>query len=169
MKKWVGIISFLFVIGLIMGCSKTESKTANATEKQQDVLSLLSNYKKEQYTIEDPKTAPTGEEISKKVKEYLTEDALADLEANRNFQLAPDLAKNTNHSIELTGVEVKQKKENDDGTVIYTYTVYLKLTNVESSSSQEIEKKGEITVSNVDKLIITKDWQDKSTFEDHVF
>lgn len=152
-----------------MGCSKAEGTTESATKKQQDVLSLLSDYKKEQYTIEDPKTAPTGEEISTKVKEYLTEDALADLEANRNFQLAPDLAKNTNHSIELTGVEVKQKKEKEYGTVIYTYTVYLKLTNVKNSSSHDIEKKGEITVSNEDKLIITKDWQDKSTFEDQVF
>ncbi|TRZ40485.1 hypothetical protein CEQ21_06135 [Niallia circulans] len=162
MKKWIGIILILLVISLV-GCSKTEKI------KDEDVLSLLKEYKTEQYTIADPKETPTGAEIATNVKEYLTEDALEEQEANRNFQLAPDFAKNTNHSIELTNVNVSKKKENDDGTVIYTYNLSLKLTDVNNSSSQNVEKKGELTVSNETKLIITKDWQETSTFKDQMF
>lgn len=162
MKKWVGIILVLFIISLV-GCSKTEEI------KDEDVLSLLKEYKTEQYKIEDPKVTPTGDEIATRVKEYLTEDALEDQEANRTFQLAPDLAKNTNHSIELTNADVSKKKENDDGTVIYTYNLSLKLTDIKNSSSENVEKKGEITVSNENELVITKDWQETSTFEDQVF
>lgn len=162
MKKWVGIILVLFIISLV-GCSKTEEI------KDEDVLSLLKEYKTEQYKIEDPKVTPTGDEIATMVKEYLTEDALEDQEANRTFQLAPDLAKNTNHSIELKNADVSKKKENDDGTVIYTYNLSLKLTNIKNFSSENVEKKGEITVSNENELVITKDWQETSTFEDQVF
>lgn len=162
MKKWVGIILVLLIISLV-GCSKSEEI------KDEDVLSLLKEYKTEQYTIEDPKVTLTGDEIAKRVKEYLTEDALEDQEANRIFQLAPDLAKNTNHSIELTNVNVSKKKENEDGTVIYTYDLSLKLTDIKNSSSQNVEKKGEITVSNEKELVITKDWQETSTFKDQVF
>ena len=97
----------------------------NHEVKEDDVMSFVQDYKTEQYTIKDPKNAPTGIIIGQKVKKYLSEEAYEKLMANRSFELAPYVAKKLNKSIVLEDIHLEKVKEEDE-TIDYNYTLKLK-------------------------------------------
>ncbi|KAB2338411.1 hypothetical protein F7731_02290 [Cytobacillus depressus] len=142
---------FTMIIGLI-ACSSKE------VVKEEDVLNLVKDYKTEQYNIKDPSNSPTGVEIGEKVKKYFLEKEFEKQMANRVFQIAPDIAKKTNKSIELNDVILEKGKENEDGTIDYNYT--LKLKFYDDHSNDVIEKKGQLTIEG---LKITRDWEERTT------
>lgn len=152
MRKSLG---FLFISAMLL------SVVACSTDKikEEDVMSFVKKYKTEQYTINDPINAPTGIEIGQKVKKYLSEDVFEQHMANRNFELAPNVAREQNKSIKLEDVLLEKEKENDDGTIDYYYTLKLKFDD--GQSYEIVNKKGELTISNEDGLKITRDWDRK--------
>ena len=158
MRKLVWLLP-LVLLGLL-ACS-------NEVIKEENVLTLLENYKKVQYTIKDPANPPTGSEIASTVEDYLSDDVLKKHEANRVFYLASNIAEKTNKSMELKDIKLKKDKENDNGTVNYKYTLFLKLGD--GDDSEIIEKKGELTVSNENGLKITRDWEEKIKMGNQVF
>lgn len=152
MRKSLGFLFISAILLSVVACSNDEIK-------EEDVMSFVQEYKTEQYTIKDPTKAPTGIEIGQKVKKYLSEDVFEQQMANRNFELAPNVAKEQDKSIELQEVLLEKEKENDDGTIDYYYT--LKLKFYDGQSSEIVIKKGELTISNEDGLKITRDWDRK--------
>lgn len=161
MKKALGmLLSFLMIISVVAACS--DSSGINEDE----VLSLVKKYKTEQYTVKDPSNVPTPDEITEKVKGYLTKEALEKQQANRVFGLASDLAKKTNKKIEVEDIKLENKKEDEDGTVNYDYTLKLKLYDEESSEIIDVD--GQLSISNDDGLVITRDWENKSVFLDYL-
>ncbi|MGG0655789.1 LptM family lipoprotein [Rummeliibacillus pycnus] len=151
MKRIVGLL-FLCIMALtLFACGQDQ-----ASDKE--VLELLKDYKTVQYNIKDPLNPPSGTEIGEKVKGYFREDEYEKQMANRVFQIAPEIAKASNKSIQLENVKLKKSKENKDGTIDYDYTIKLKL--YDDQSSEEIEKNGQLTV---DGLKITRDWEDRSS------
>ncbi|WP_286228449.1 hypothetical protein [Neobacillus mesonae] len=156
MKKILGLFIFLIIGVIATACS-------NETIKTKDVEKFVKEYKSEQYNLKDPANLPTGIEIGDKVKQYLSIDAFDKLNANRVFQIAPDFVKKTNKTIELEDVILEKEKENEDGTIDYNYTLKLKVSD--KQSSEVIEKKGQISVSNDDGLKITRNWEDNVKIE----
>ena len=160
MKKTLGILlSFIMVIAFMAACS-------NSDINENEVLNLVSKYKTEQYTILDPGNTPTPNDIADKVKGYLSKDALEKQQANRIFGLAPDLAKKTNKSLKFEEIKLEKVKENEDGTINYKYTLKLKLYDQQSSEILEVD--GQLSVSNDNGLVITRDWENKRVFEKYL-
>ncbi|MFJ8260640.1 hypothetical protein ACIQ4I_01585 [Rummeliibacillus sp. NPDC094406] len=147
MKRTVGLLLLCIMALTLFACGQDQ-----ASEK--DVLKLLKDYKTVQYNIKDPLNPPSGTEIGEKVKVYFSEDEFERQMANRVFQLAPEISKTSNKSIQLENVKLKKSKENKDGSIDYNYTMKLKFYDDESS--EVIEKNGQLTV---DGLKITRDWE----------
>lgn len=143
------------ILGLF-GCSKNHIK-------DNDVLEMLKIYKKGQYTIEEPSDPPINDEIVERVKPYLSERALEKLNADRVFSIAPDIASNTNKSIKVNGVQIKELEKNEDGTADYTYTIEIQLG--EGVNAEVIKNNGQLTVSSEDGLKIIRDWEEKDQFK----
>lgn len=61
----------------------------------------------------------------------------------------------------MEDVVLKKEKENADGTINYKFT--LKLKFYDASTSETVEKNGQLTISYKDGLIITRDWEEKIT------
>lgn len=161
MKKILGILlSFFMIITIVAACS-------GSGINEDDVLDLVKKYKTEQYTIPDPANTPTPNEIADKVKGYLSKDALKKQQANRTFGLAPDLAKKTNKSLTFEEITLEKQKENEDGTINYKYTMKLKLYDKQSSEILKVD--GQLSVSNDNGLVITRDWENKRVFEKYFF
>lgn len=98
MKRMFGLLLLsAFSLSFLFACS-------NKVNNDKDVENLVNEYKTEQYTIKEPSNALTGIEIGEIAKEYLTKDTLDNLKANREFDLAPNLAKKINKSIALEEV-----------------------------------------------------------------
>lgn len=154
MKKMLSLLLPLMLFGIVVACS-------NKVIKDEDVMNFVKEYKIEQYTIKDPTNAPTESEIATKVKGYLSEEVFNKHNANRIFHIAPYIAKKTNKSIELEDVILERKKENDNGTIDYNFILKLKFED--DKSSEVVEKKGQLTISNEDGLKITCDWEEKTT------
>ncbi len=153
MKKILSILLLSSMLVSLIACS-------NEKIKDEDVESFVTEYKTIQYNIKDPTNSPSGIEIGEEVKKYLSEDVINKHNANRVFQIAPDIAKKTNKSIELEDVLLEKEKENADGTINYNFTLKLKL--YDDSISETVEKNGELTISKEDGFIITRDWEDRS-------
>ncbi len=64
-------------------------------------------------------------------------------------------------SIELEDILLEKEKENDNGTINYNFT--LKLKFYDASISETVEKNGKLTISTEDGLILTRDWEEKTT------
>lgn len=94
MKKIHSIFLVSIMLASLFACS-------NEKVKDKDVKNFVMEYKTIQYTIEDPINAPSGIEIGEKVKAYLSENVFNKHNANRIFQLAPDIAKKTGKSIDV--------------------------------------------------------------------
>lgn len=154
MKKILSAILLSLLLVSLIACS-------NEKIKDEDVKNFVTEYKAIQYSIKDPTNPPSGIEIGDKVKKYLSEDVFNKHTANRVFQIAPDIAKKTNKSIELEDLLLEKEKENADGTINYKYT--LKLKFYDANTSETVEKNGQLTISNKDGLIISRDWEDKIT------
>ncbi|MFL0364738.1 hypothetical protein ACH0BF_17165 [Pseudobacillus sp. 179-B 2D1 NHS] len=155
MKKLFCFLLFGMVI--LTGTVACSKEAVN----EEEVMELVKEYKTKQYTIKDPDKAPTGPEIGEEVKSCFSKDEFDRQMANRSFSLAPDIAKKTNKSIALTDIKLKKEKENDDGTVNYTYTLELKF--YDDQTSEVIEKNGQLSISNDDGLKIARDWEDRTT------
>jgi len=154
MKKMLSLFFILLMLVSLFACSKE-------IVKDEDVKKFVTEYKNIQYTIKEPMNAPSGIEIGEQVKGYLSDDVFNKLNANRTFQIAPDIAKKINKSVGLDEILLEKERENDDGTIDYTYK--LKLKFYDASTSETVEKKGQLTISNKDGFIITRDWEDKTT------
>lgn len=154
MKKILRAFVLSIMLISLLACS-------NEKIKYEDVKSFVTEYKTIQYTIKDPSNPPSGIEIGEEVKRYLSEDVFKKHNANRVFQIAPDIARKTNKSIELEGLLLEKEKENADGTIDYKFI--LKLKFYDASTSETVEKNGQLTISNKNGLIITRDWEDKIT------
>ncbi|MBS4192479.1 hypothetical protein KHA94_20190 [Bacillus sp. FJAT-49705] len=153
MKKTFGILVLFIMIISLIACSKETVKI-----KEEDVLNFVKDYKAEQYNIKDPSNPPSGIEIGEKVKGFFSDEEFEKQMANRVFQIAPDIAKKTNKSIELEDVKLEKEKENEDGTINYKYTLILKF--YDDKASDVIEKKGELTIEG---LKIIRDWEERTT------
>lgn len=152
MKVIIQVNFILFLTLGLIGCS-------NNGVDDNDVLELLKSYKTEQYTIESPSNPPSGEEISEKVKPYLTEEAFEELNSNRVFSIAPDVARKTNKPISIIDIQVEKTDENEDGTFDYTYILDIKIGT--GSDAEIIKNKGQLTLSTEDGLKISRDWEEK--------
>lgn len=97
---------------------------------------------------------------------YLTKEALQKQKANQVFELASELAKKTNKKIEVYVISLENKKENEDGTIDYDYTLKLKLSDEESSEIIEVD--GQLSIANDDGPVITRDWENKRVFEKYL-
>ena len=162
MKKTLGtLLSFFMIISFVAACN------SGSAINEDEVLNLVKKYKTEQYTIQDPADTPTPNEIADKVKNYLSKEALEKQQSNRIFVLAPDLSKKTNKSLKFEEIVLEKEKENEDGTIDYKYTLKLKLYDEQSSEILEVD--GQLTVSNEDGLVITRDWENKAVFEKYLF
>ncbi len=71
MRKLLGLLFLFLMLISVSACNNDVIK--------EDVMSFIQEYKTEQYTIKDPKNAPTGIEIGQKVKKYLSEDVYEQL------------------------------------------------------------------------------------------
>lgn len=161
---FAGIGALLLAILIIMPQINFDSSNIPINQvNEKDVQNLVLKYKKAQYSIEDPSNVPTGLEIGEEVKEFLTADAFEKQMANRVFALVPDFAKKTNKRIELEEVKLKKVKENDNGTIDYNYLLKLKIAD--EQSTEVIEKKGQLTITNDDDLLISRDWEEKLKLE----
>jgi hypothetical protein len=145
------LVIFTMILGLI-ACSSKE------VVKEEDILKLVKDYKTEQYNIKDPSNPPTGIEIGEKVKDSFSEKEFEKQMSNRVFQIAPDIAKKTNKSIELEDIMIEKGKENNDGKIDYNYT--LKLKFYDNETTEVVEKKGQLSIEG---LKITRDWEERTT------
>lgn len=154
MKKAVGILLFFITIFGLFGCS-------NEVVKQQEIEAFVNEYKAKLYTIDDPLNPPTFLEIADDVKPYLTEDEFEKLMANRIIGMASSTAKSLNKSIVIEDVIFEEVNENEDGTFDCDITLKIKL--YDKKSSEIIEKKGQLTISNKsnDGLKISRDWEER--------
>jgi len=157
MKKMLSLFFILLMLVSLFACSKE-------IVKDEDIKKFVTEYKTIQYTIKEPTNAPSGIEIGEQVKKYLSEDVFSKHNANRTFQIAPDIAKRTGKSIELDDIllEKEKEKENDNGTINYSFT--LKLKFYDASTSETVEKNGQLTISNKDGFLITRDWENNENF-----
>ncbi|MFD2444762.1 hypothetical protein ACFSO7_12375 [Bacillus sp. CGMCC 1.16607] len=149
-----GIFGFPFLLLMIAGliaCSKE-------TVKEEDVLKLVNDYKTVQYNIKDSSNPPTGIEIGEKVKRFFSKEGFDRQMANQVFQIGPDIAKKTNKSIKFENIKLEKTKENKNGEINYSYT--LKLKFYDASSTEFVEKKGQLTIKG---LKITRDWEERIT------
>jgi hypothetical protein len=151
MRSWL-IVLLLFSL---VGCSQRELSA-------EDVYKLAKDYKAEYYQVPDPANPPTGEQIAKNVKRFLSEEAYHKLISNRSFDLAPQIAQATNKSINLEEIILEKKAANQ-----FSYTVQLKF--YDDNTLETIEKRGEFTVSDGPEIIITRDWEEKIKFGNKLF
>ncbi|MGX9134983.1 hypothetical protein ACWV26_11485 [Rummeliibacillus sp. JY-2-4R] len=152
MKKLLNLFLLLIMIISLIGCNN------EAVKSEKDIEELVKNYKSAQYNIKDPANPPTELEIAGNLKVYLSTDVYEKQMANRVFQIAPDVAAKTRSSIELENIKLEKKKENNDGSIDYTYTLRLKFQN--EKSTDVVEKSGRLTTK--DQKIIY-DWEERDT------
>lgn len=154
MKRIFGLFLVFMMIFSLLGCGNKVST------EEDDIFNFVKEYKSIQYSINDPNNPPTGNEIEKKVRKFLSEDCFKEQTANRIFSIAPNFAKEENKMMELEDLILTKDKENADGTVDYKYKVKLKVKDDEGF--ENIEKKGQLTISNDNgNLKITRDWEEK--------
>jgi len=152
MRKVFGLLALFTMILSLVACSSEE------VVKEEDVLKLVKEYKTQQYTIKDPSNPSTGIEIGEKVKNFFSEKEFEKQMANRTFEIAPNIAKRTNKSIELEDVVLEKGKENENGKIDYNYT--LKLKFYDGKINEVVEKKGQLSIEG---LQITRDWEERTT------
>ncbi|MDX8367932.1 hypothetical protein [Cytobacillus sp. IB215665] len=146
MKQLVRLTLFAIFLISSVACS-------NEVVNEEEVHELVMAYKKEQYTIEDPSSPPSGLDISENVSGYLSEAALNEQNVGRIFELAPNVAKKLNKSIELVDVILEKYEENENSSIDYNYTLTLKI-----GADEIIEIDGQLTISNDNGLKITRDF-----------
>lgn len=148
-------LTILLLLGMV-GCFGSPSKN----EIEPTVLEFIKEYKTKQYTVEDPGNPPSIEEIGEKVKPYLSNEVYEKQNINRTFDIPAKVAAKTNSSIEVKDVAL-EKIKSDENSTKYKYTVQLVFDN--GSSSETVEKKGELTITNGDEPIITRDWENRNS------
>lgn len=149
---WISIMVTL----LLVACNEN-----GATFNENDVKTLLRNYKEQQYNIQDHTNPPNPSAIEEQVKPYLSKELLQKHNANRVFTIAPQLAMKISKNIKLTKVSLKKDQTNKDGSITYNYT--LSITFYDNQSSKTVTKEGNITISNKDGYKIVNEKESRDT------
>ncbi|AOH56680.1 hypothetical protein ABE28_020115 [Peribacillus muralis] len=155
-KKIIGLLFLIVLINGVVACNKDVVKEGKMVTLE-DAEKLFKGYSTELYTIKDPATPPTSDDIAKNIKVYLTEEHYNAEIANRKFQIPELVAKQINKSIEVQDVTLEEQSKNDDGTIDYLYTTKFKV--YDDTSSKLYEKEGELTITTInDELKIKREW-----------
>lgn len=154
MIKKIGILFYFCISMVLFGCE-------NEVEKQNDIESFVTEYKKIFYQINDPLNSPKLSEIINSSKPYLTEDEFENLKANRIFDLAPEIATYLKKSVILEDITFEKINKNDDET--WDCYIILKIKISDNLVSEIIEKRGQLTIIKIanGELKISRDWEER--------
>jgi hypothetical protein len=146
MKKYLSFIIISILVLSLAGC-KTASK--------QEINNLVEDYKKAQYTVDDYKkldmSAQAIDPMTEKCRPYLTETGWNSYQSLRYSSATAQAAIQQKCDIHLDKLDLKlYVDESKDGTMVYDYTAYLKLTSPDTNKEKIITHSGQVMLKKQD-------------------
>lgn len=136
--------------------------TACNNSIDQEAIKFATEFKTIQYEVLDFRNPPNVEEITEKLKPYLSDEEFKKQHANRVFDLPIKLAKELQYNILVQDITFEKYEENNDDSLKFNYQMDLILKDEDGNINYNITKNGQMTVTKTKKeWKISRDWDEK--------
>ncbi len=148
MKKILPLSVLLIVLALCFAVYV--SKQNNSKQVVENLLITL-------FTVEDHTSINAKEismqypndEISKRVKKLMTEDAFEEFAPYRVTALVIHHATRNHFNVEVKNINIKKISKRDDGSIFYSYSGNVKLIFTQKNEERESTVRGNLTVKKI--------------------
>lgn len=147
MKKSISIILMLMLVLSFTGCKNYSQK---------EITKFIEDYKKTQYTVDDyirlDSSYEDADALNELCKPYFTQEGFKSFTGLRLVSGTIKVAIYQKCNIHVDKIDLKlYVDESKDGTLVYDYTAYLKLTSPETNKEKVITNYGQILLKKQNK------------------